>query len=344
MALGLSVATDLTNALLTFYVRGDALSQTTQNKPLLKILTAKAETFPGGTGAVSSPVQGAFMSDRAGFFQGYSEDDELTFQQAANILRVQFDWKEHHSGLIITWTELKKDGITVLPDNQIKEHSKRDLFVLTKVLKNRFQDFSESWARAKNTTLWRDGTQAAKVVAGVTSLLTLSPAVGTTGGLDRATYSWWRHRVKQNILPSGTNQTLCRTLRSEVRQLRRYGDANPDVALCGSDFIIALEQEIEAKGMYTDSGFTKTQDFRMGDVALGSLIFKYDPTLDDLGFSKRCYIFDSRRLRLRPMEGEENRMLDPERPYNYAVFIRSFLTTCTLEVTQLNACGVYSVS
>lgn len=82
----------------------------------------------------------------------------------------------------------------------------------------------------------------------------------------------------------------------------------------------------------------------MGDIAHGSLIFKYDPTLDDLGFSKRCYIFDSRRLRLRPMEGEENRMLDPERPYNYAVFIRSFLATCTLEVTQLNACGVYSVA
>jgi hypothetical protein len=342
--LSLSVAGDLANALLTFYVRGDALSQTTQDKPLLRVLTAGAETFPGGKDAVSSPVQIAFMSDTAGFFQGYSEDDELLFKQAANTLRASYDWKEHHSGLIITWTELKKDGISVVDNNQVKEHSKRDLFVLTKVLKNRLDDFGESWARSKQTVLWRDGTQATKVVAGLTSLLlTSTVATATTGGLSRATYVGWRNRTALNIAPSAQNQTLTKTIRREMRQLRRYS-GRPNVALAGEEFLNALELEIEGKGDYTTTGFTKKTDVSMGDIAYRGITFEYDPTLDDLGLSKYCYIFDDRRVRLRPMEGEANVMHDPNRPYNHAVFTRSMMATCALEATQLNACDVISIA
>src|SRR6266536_4110716 len=75
MALGLSVASDIASAALTFYVRGAALEQTMQDRPLLRILNAAKETFPGGKDNISLPVQGAFMSDTAGFFAGYSEDD-----------------------------------------------------------------------------------------------------------------------------------------------------------------------------------------------------------------------------------------------------------------------------
>src|SRR4051812_48243607 len=110
-ALGLVVAADLTNQLLKFYVKTGALAQTTQDKPLLRELRAAQKAFPGGLSAISMPVQGAFMSDVAGFFQGYSEDDTLVFTQAQNALRAEINWFEHHSGLEISWTELKKDGI-----------------------------------------------------------------------------------------------------------------------------------------------------------------------------------------------------------------------------------------
>lgn len=344
MALGTSVAGDLASALLTFYVRGDTLSQTMQDKPLLRVLTAKAETFPGGKDAVSTGVQGAYMSDTAGFFQGYSEDDELLFKQGANILRAQYDWKEHHAGLIITWSELKKDGVIVTGDNQTTENSKRELFVLTKVLKNRIDDFGESWARSKQTVLWRDGTQAAKVVAGITSLLlTSTNETATTGGLSRATYSWWRNLTALDIAPSAQTQTLTKTIRRQMRQLRKRG-GRPNVALAGEEFLNSLELEIEAKGDYTNSGFTKKTDVSMGDISYRGITFEYDPSLDDLGKSKFCYVFDDRRIRLRPMEGASNVMENPNRPYNYAVFTRSMMTTCALEATQLNACEVFSVA
>ena len=349
MALGIGVAADIANAALTFYVRGGTLLQTLQERPLLRILEAGKESFPGGKDNISLPVQGAVMSDSAGFFAGYTEDDALTFAQAQNILRAAYPWKELHAGLIISWTELKKDGVTVTDSMKTSDHSEAELTRLTSILQNRLEDYGESWARAMNAMLWNDGSQDAKAIPGMKSILTASSAVGTTGGLNRATYSWWRHRTlvgANAITPSEPNQTLSKRLRSELRQLRRYqGRANQ--ALAGNDFIEALESEVQSKGIYTQEGFANEgkNDLGMAKIRMRGLgTFEYDPSLDDAGMSKYCYIFDDRRIKLRPMEGEDNKVLAPERPYNYAVFLRSMTYTGGLICNQLNANGVYAVT
>ncbi len=75
--LSLSVANDIANAILKHYARGPVLSQTMQDRPLLKFLSAGKKTFPGGNQYVSDPVQGAYLSDGTAalgggaFFQGY---------------------------------------------------------------------------------------------------------------------------------------------------------------------------------------------------------------------------------------------------------------------------------
>ncbi len=349
MALGLSVATDIANAALTFYVRGGALLQTMQERPLLRILDAAKETFPGGKDNISLPVQGAVMADTAGFFAGYTEDDALTFTQAQNILRAAYAWKELHAGLIISWTELKKDGVTVTDSMKTSDHSEVELTRLTGILQNRLEDYGESWARSMNSMLWNDGSQDSKAIPGMKAILTSSSAVGTTGGLNRATYSWWRHRTlvgASALTPSPANQTLSRALRSELRQLRRY-QGKPNQALAGSAFIEALELEVQEKGIYTQQGFTNAgnTDLGMAKIQMRGLgTFEYDPSLDDAGQSKYCYVFDDRRIKLRPMEGEDNKVLSPERPYNYAVYLRSMTYTGGLVCNQLNANGVYAVT
>jgi len=72
--------------------------------------------------------------------------------------------------------------------------------------------------------------------------------------------------------------------------------------------------------------------------------FEFDPTMDDLGLASYCIEFDSRRIRLRPMEGEDMKTINPERPYQYMVFLKSMTWTGALQFTQLNAFGVYSVA
>jgi len=342
-------AADLAYALLDHYERGKTLAQTTQDKPLMRIMEENKKDFPSGLTYVEQPVQGAFMSDTAGFLTGYSEDDALTFATAQNVLQSKYPWKEVAASLVITHTELKKNGITINDHQKESEHSGRDYDVLVDLLENRIEDFGESWDRTVNYMLWQDGTQDAKKPPGVLSVILDTSNVGTTGGLNRATYWWWQNRSLvgvNKIAASATDQTLSRRLRSELRQLRRYG-GKPTVALCGTAFIEALELEVQEKGIYTQEGFAKEgkNDMGMAKIRMRGLgEFEYDPTLDDLGFSKRCYIIDPKHLKWRPMAQEENKISTPERPYQYMVFLHTKTTTGAITSNQLNAQGVYEIA
>lgn len=357
-ALGVTAANDLANQLLTFYVKKGPLSQTTQDKPLLREFMKASETFPGGKDNISLPVQGAYMEDTNGFYSGYSNDDSLSFLNGDDVLRIEYPWKEMAANFWITHTELKKDGITILDGQKQREHkSVEAVRITTSVLKNRLTNFGESLARARQKMFWRDGTQDAKVIPGLLSILTDTPNVGTTGGLNRATYTWWRHRARLGALAETTNtgpaithskteQTLTKTLRAEARQLFRFG-GKPTLLLAGSDFIEALEDEVHEKGIYTQEGFKNEgkTDIGMAKIHMRGLgTFEYDPSLDDLGLSKRCYVIDPRHLMVKTMEGEWNKLLTPERPYNYLVFLKTVTDTGALICDQLNCHGVYEVA
>jgi hypothetical protein len=349
-ALGLSVANDIASAALIWYVRGKTLSQTTQDKPLLQWLKSNQKTFGSGNLQISEPVQVAYMSDTAGFLQGFSEDDSINFAQASNILRAVFNWKEVISSLIITWTELLKDGISIFDDSKggrKAQHGDEAMTRITGLLENRMDDFGESLSRAENTMFWSDGSQDAKQVPGILALLKDNPAVGNVGGLSGTTYPLWQNRVNLNLVPSALNSSIIKFFNSELLQLRRYG-GRPNKAMCGSSFLDALREELFAKGYFTQTGFQgdKATDLGMGGVHITGLgKFEYDPTLDSLGagYSKRCYVMDSRRLKLRPMEMEDNKVLTPERPYQYLVFLHSIKWTGAMAITQPNSCGVYAI-
>ena len=66
--------------------------------------------------------------------------------------------------------------------------------------------------------------------------------------------------------------------------------------------------------------------------------------LDDLGQAKLCYIMDDRRLKVRPMEDEDDKVLVPERPYNYLVFLYNMTWTGVMTSEQLNCQGLYGIN
>lgn len=347
-ALGTTVAGDLASAALIWYIKGAALSQTTQDKPLLKWLRDNKKSFASGNLQISTPVQFAYMSDTAGFLQGFAEDDSINFAQSASLLRAVYNWKETITSLIITWTELLKDGISIIDDSKgggVSEHSGLAATRLTGILENRMADFGESDSRAYNSMYWADGSQDGKQVPGILSLLPDVTATGTTGSLNRATYPGWRHRLNLTLAPSAQNSTLIQFFNSELLQLKRFG-GTPNKALCGSAFLDALRLELFAKGYFTMNGFqgSSATELGMGGVHISGMgNFEYDPTLDSIGLSKRCYVLDSNAINLYAMDGEDQKMLSPERPYQYLIYLRSKKCTGALVARRLNSNGVYAV-
>ena len=350
-AITISSFNAVTNAAIEYFVRGDALAQNLLSKPLVKLLTAGQKTFPGGQNFIRRNVQGSWVSGTSGFFQGYTTTDVVTYQNPDSITYAKYPWKEIHAGITIAMTTLKQDGISVVDSccgDTVSKHSDRDTTVITGMLENKLNDFVQSWAIKFNDMCWGTGAQDANQVPGLRAILTDSPATGTTGTLDRAANTWWRHRSAidtNKIAADPATQALTRKLRYELRQLKKYG-SEPDAILAGSDFIDALELEVQAKGNYTLTGFASGKnDIGMSDIRIngvGTII--YDPTLDNLGLSKRAYMIDTHTINLYVMDGEDKKIHTPARPYDQYAIIRAMTWTGALCAWQLNSSGVYEVA
>ena len=355
MAFSQAEIDNIANAALDYYIeKGKVFSSTIQDKPLLAALDGKAKTFPGGKGSVSLGVKGQYDSSLG----GYTHNDTVNYVNPAKLKRANFTWKEHHIGIGVTLTELKRDGISVvdsLNSDTLKNNRGREEQALANLLEDKLEDMAESYARGLNGFLWGDGTSDANALAGIRAFVKDTPAgVGQTcGGIDQnaSANSWWRNRVNLAITTTSTGDELLNILNAEFRQLQRYG-GKPDVALCGSDFMDRLNKELRARGYYTQQGWARGTDIKHGDVTFGGLVFKYDPTMDDIGttlggstdYKKRCYILDTSKLGLYYMENEKMKKHAPARPYNQYVMYRAITTTGCLAARQLNCHGVYQFS
>jgi hypothetical protein len=360
--------TNIANAALDYYwSRPEEFYQTLQDKPLLKWAETSPKKFPGGKGSISVALHGQF-GDGSGndVVKGYTHNDSVGFFTPANIARGNYPWREHHIGLTLTHTELKMDGISVVDTNgeNTTEHTDRDETVLVNLFQDKLFELGEQYARGMNGLLWGDGTLDAKALAGMQFLISANPSVGTVAGLDQslAANSWWRNRARttafgvavggtpalaawggDSITSSPTNGgALISMLQYEYRQLIRYG-GKPTMALCGSDFIGAMEVEVRANGNYSMQGFSNSRDVSVGQLSYMGTDFQYDPTLDGLGLNKRCYWFDPKKIFLVQMDSEWRKDHTPARPANQFVLYKSITSTGQMVATQRNSSLVIEI-
>lgn len=348
MPFSISELDNMANAALDFYVKGQPLAQQNQDRPFLEAMMGVKKTFPGGRGAIKGNVKADYTTT----FMGYTHDDTVTYANPANIKQYSYDWKELHAGISLTLTELKADGITITDTTTgegTSNHSGREMTAISNLLQDKLEDMDEGMGRSMNSIMQLDGTQSAKVFPGLQYLIADDPTTGVVGGIDRAANSWWRNRSQvgaNKITSSVTTQALSKKLRSEVRQLRRYG-GQPNLWFAGSGFIEKLEAEIAEKGQYTLDGFMKgdATNFGMADISLrGVGKCQYDPSLDDLGRSNFCYMLDTRHIYPYVMEGEDMKKHSPARPPTQYVIYRGVTWTGALIARKMNAHGVYEAA
>jgi hypothetical protein len=368
MAFTAAEIANIANAALDYYwQRPEEFYQTLQDKPLLKWAETNPKKFPGGKGNISVALHGQFGDGTANStVVGYTHNDTVGFFTPANIVRGNFPWREHHIGLTLTHTELKIDGISVVDTNgeQTTEHTDREETVLVNLFQDKLFELGEQYARGMNGLLWGDGVADAKALAGMQYLISTVPSVGVIAGLDQslAVNGWWRNRARTTafgIVVGGTpalgawggdsiqsdpadGGALLTILQTEYRQLIRYG-GKPTMALCGSDFLGAMEMEVRANGNYSMTGFQNSRDVSVGALNYMGTPFTYDPTLDDLGKSKWCYWFDPKKIFLVQMTDEWRKDHTPSRPANQFVLYKSITSTGQMIATQRNSSVVLEI-
>lgn len=321
-------------------------SQTIQDKPLLAALQGTKEEFPGGKEYITFGVKGEYTTG----IQGFSSDDEVDYDDPANLKRGKAPWKLIHAGIQFTMDEMLKNGISI-SDTQdgsgTSNHDQREKILLADLMKDKVEDMMEGTDRALNLMLWRDGTQDSDLLAGIRSFVVDDPTAATVVfGIDQAANTWWRNRARLAMTASTAgDQNVVQRMQYDWRQIRRYG-GRTNLVLAGSDYLDWVEKELRAKGNYTDSGWTsqKTTDASIADITFKGTKFQYDPTLDDEGLAKYCYALDTRRIKLKPISGEDGKDHTPARPHNKYVFYKAKTWAWALICTQRNAQQVWSIA
>lgn len=368
MAFTAGEVTNIANASLDFYFnKGDSFKQTISKRPFWDFLERRKKFFPGGKGNISLAVVGAF-GDGSGndVVKGYTHNDTVAFFTPANIKRANYPWREHHLGLTLTHTELKIDGISVVDTNgeNTRNHSNREMTVLVGLLEDKLFALGEQYARSMNLLAYGDGVADAKAIAGLQYLIAADPSVGVVGGIDRAVAAnaFWRNRARTvafgakvtgtpalaahggDAVTSATTDggALLQVLQYEYRQMTRYG-GTPNKAFCGSAFLDAMEKELRANGLYSQTGFSGGADVSVGKLRFMNTEFEYDPTLDDLALSKRCYWLDMDKVFLEAMTDEWRKDHTPARPATQFVLYRSITSTGQMVMSQANSSLVIDI-
>lgn len=351
---------DINNATLETYLdKGRVWKQNVANKPMLEAFNATAGQFPGGKENVSFAVK----SGQGGLtLQGYTGDDQVGYGNPTGIKRVRFPWREHHIGVVITHTELKTDGIDIVENDASQDERRmdgREAQVLANLLDEKMDTLGEDYAYSLDRLIHGDGSSDAKALAGIKSIILDSPAVGSTGGLNRVVNSWWRNDAAtaaygsaggQGAISSSTSNggALIEFMDKRMRARSKYKNGSTRWRyFCGSDFIDAYKRELRANGYYSQDGWTgRKPDGSMQDPNHGGLPLEWDPTLDDLGLAKRCYAIDMGRtgVRLLYMNGQRMKKHSPARPYDRYVMYNGITMTGVMVAKQLNTSGVYDIA
>jgi len=353
------IIAEINNTTLETYLnRGTVFKQNVQNKPLLKAFDALAGKFPGGKEKVSFAVS---AGQGGGRLRGYTGDDQVTYYNPVGVKRASFPWKEHHIGTVLTMTELKIDGIDVDESGASQTTSAmsdREMQALANRLDEKNEMLGEDYAKSLDELLHGDGSSDTKALAGIQSLILDNPAVGSTGGISRVANPWWRNRAATAAYALAGGQgpitvnpahggALIEFLEKEVRQLKRYASGSSRWKwFAGSDFIDGYQKELRANGYYSQTGFMGDVDGGMSDPKFKRMPIEYDPTLDDLGLSKRCYVIDmgQRGVRLLYMDGQRMKRHHPARPFDRYVMYNGITTTAVLVARQLNTSAVYDIA
>lgn len=352
---------NIKNAALENYIdKGKVWKQNVANKPMLDAFNSSAGKFAGGRENVSFAVK---SGQGGGNLAGYSGDDQVAYYNPTGIKRARFPWKEHHIGIVVTHTELKIDGIDVDDegaDQSTSEMSGREETALANLLDEKLDDLGEDYAFSLDRLLHGDGSTDAKALAGIGSILFDNPGVGSTGGIGRVANTWWRNdaataafgtaggrgAITSNAANGGA---LIEAMDQAARRRSKFKNGSTNVKyFAGQDFIDAYKRELRANGYYSQTGWQgqDNADGSMPDPKHGGLQITWDPTMDDIGLSKRCYAIDMGRtgVRLLYMDGQRMKKHNPARPYDRYVMYNGITMTGVMIAKQLNTSGVYDIA
>jgi hypothetical protein len=262
----------------------------TKNNALLKKMemAGKIKTFSGGD-KILQEISFAENSN-AGYYSGY---DILPVGTSDVISAAEFDIKQAAVPVVMSGLEMLQ--------NSGKER-------MIDLMESRLSVAESTLANLISDGLYSDGTgSSGKEIDGLDAAVPLDPTTGTYGGIDRATWTFWRSQVNNQAATTDIQQQWNALWADCVR-----GSDRPDLILCDSTVWEAYMASLQALQRFTSP--------ETGNLGFPSIKFMDADVVLDGGIGGFCpagtaFFLNTDYLHYRPHAQRNMVPLSPNRRY-----------------------------
>lgn len=262
----------------------------TDNNGILKKLQQRGKQKPFSGGSKIYQELSFAENSNAGFYSGY---DLLPVNVADVISAAEFDLKQAAVPVIISGLEMLQ--------NSGKEQ-------MIDLMEGRLEVAESSLMNTICTSIYSDGTgTSGKEITGLNAAVPLANTTGTYGGINRATWTFWRNQIN-DAANSSTIQADMNTLwASLVRGIDR-----PDLIVMDNTTWEAYVASLQAQQRFNQPD--------VGDLGFPTLKFMGTDVILDGGIGGNCptgtaFFLNCKYLHWRPHRDRNFVPLSPNRRY-----------------------------
>lgn len=269
---------------------GKLADNVTNNNALLKRLKEKGKirTIDGGTKIVEELEYGE------GDMIWYSGYDKIDYTQKDLFTAAEYSMKMAAVPVAINGEDMLK--------NSGKE---RMINLFEKRILNAEKTMNNRMAEA----IYGDGTEnAGKSIGGLKLLIADSPTTGTVGGIDRATYDWWRNQASTASAPL-TADTIRPAMDALYLKCCR-GTDKPDLLVADDTMYSLYESSLQPMQRFTNP--------KVAEAGFTTLKYKGADVIFDGGQGGNCpaghmYFLNTDYIYLRPHKDRNMRVFGGDR-------------------------------
>lgn len=260
-------------------------------------------------------------------FTSSSESETLPTSGVDTVDAATFEWRAHTG--TIRWDEMELFQCS-------GESAKYDY------LANKIENAINSHKDDISDALVGDGTgNSSKDINGLQNLVKDDPSSGSPGGINRATYSWWRNQAVSGAQTSTAFDNLRARMRSTYNDCSKGFNGNhPKVIASGLDAFQGYESLLVANERIT-SKTTGDAGFRNGTLTFKGADIGYDEKISDA----RMYFLNPDGIKLVVGKGHYMKQSKEIESINQLSYVKKFHTFLQLVLKEPRLLGViHSIS
>ncbi|APW37155.1 hypothetical protein RD110_08050 [Rhodoferax koreense] len=336
---------------IDFYLANKPVDQIALERPLLKLLKSKQKKAPGAKQYIVEQLRKSYSSN----FQWYNGSSIVTYNRRVTNEQANYAWRSCHDGLALDEDRLAQNGIIINDDREPGNSSEAEKIQLTNLFEEQSEVLRLGFQEQFSYQLHLDGTQSTDSIAGLDSLLSLTPTAGVVGGIDRssAANAYWRNNVATGLTTTTSTGTILNSMEVNYRQCMRNG-GKPDALIAGSQFIDGYRNFVLNTFGRMDFGPSNRKRVEGGTEVLTfqGIEMEWSPEFQELdsryapatAWEKRCYMLNSSTITLRPLQGHDMITRKPPRAYDRYEYYWGLTWKGALTMNRANANAVLALA